>query len=398
MTATYDANGNLTLGSFTLPPGTYKVIVYPAGQGPWSPLASEPVTLHVRRTLFIHSGIHGPTMATDLAGDVQWKKSYLPFGGVLLEGNTDFNSGGDAVNLGFVGRQYDDEVGLYQLGARWYDPDLGRFVTVDPINSSLNQYAYAYNNPFRYHDASGKIGFLISYIVNEEAVKPGKELAKDIGDYYSADLFFQNERAFIRGMGEEQFEMYEMYRDMEADSLWEQIIYQQNACAAVQSVGSMALAEQTLPATPGDVLWMTVGGVGTGIGYASDAKRIFKTADAFDEVEDVARYARYADGTPRGVGWKVGDPITNLTRAGNEPGWNTVKQRLWKSEAEFNPDKYVGNVERMKKGLAPARVNPETGQLEFMELHHTPTPQSEGGLFEFVPVWPSEHRIFHSGG
>jgi RHS repeat-associated protein len=56
---------------------------------------------------------------------------------------------------GFVARYYDPDIGLYQLGARWYDPDIGRFVSADPIPSSLNQYAYAGNNPFRYQDRSG---------------------------------------------------------------------------------------------------------------------------------------------------------------------------------------------------------------------------------------------------
>src|SRR3990172_9464863 len=65
------------------------------------------------------------------------------------------NGSGGRDELGFVGRSYDHDIGLYQLGARWYDPGLGRFVSPDPIPSDLNQYAYAGNNPFRYQDASG---------------------------------------------------------------------------------------------------------------------------------------------------------------------------------------------------------------------------------------------------
>jgi RHS repeat-associated protein len=57
---------------------------------------------------------------------------------------------------GFVGREFDPDLNLYQLGARWYDPSIGRFLSPDPIPSSLNQYAYAVNNPFVYQDANGR--------------------------------------------------------------------------------------------------------------------------------------------------------------------------------------------------------------------------------------------------
>lgn len=46
----------------------------------------------------------------------------------------------------------------------------------------------------------------------------------------------------------------------------------------------------------------------------------------------------------------------------------------------------------MKKGLAPQRFNPNTGKIESMELHHTPIPQRNGGLFDFIKVWPDEHK------
>jgi diadenosine tetraphosphate (Ap4A) HIT family hydrolase len=47
----------------------------------------------------------------------------------------------------------------------------------------------------------------------------------------------------------------------------------------------------------------------------------------------------------------------------------------------------------MQKGLAPQRINPKTGKLESMELHHHITPQREGGLFDFINVWPEQHRL-----
>ncbi|MBB1242228.1 RHS repeat protein [Streptomyces durbertensis] len=60
---------------------------------------------------------------------------------------------------GFVGGTR-DETGLTQLGARAYDPALGRFLSVDPMvdygeSQRMNAYAYANNNPVTFSDADG---------------------------------------------------------------------------------------------------------------------------------------------------------------------------------------------------------------------------------------------------
>ncbi len=90
-------------------------------------------------------------------------------------------------------------------------------------------------------------------------------------------------------------------------------------------------------------------------------------------------------------GWKVGDPINNLTKSGRVPSWSAVRKRFWKNEAHFNSSNYSqANLARMRQGLAPQRINPYTGQLESKELHHTP-PRREGGLFDVRALWPDDH-------
>ena len=90
-------------------------------------------------------------------------------------------------------------------------------------------------------------------------------------------------------------------------------------------------------------------------------------------------------------GRKVGDDITNLTRPGNVPSWEAVRARYWKEAALSQPERYEADqLERMRKGLAPQRTNPKTGEIESMELHHNPA-QRDGGLFDVVDVWPDEH-------
>ncbi|TDU91614.1 RHS repeat-associated protein [Kribbella voronezhensis] len=62
---------------------------------------------------------------------------------------------------GFVGGTNDDSTGLTHLGAREYDPTIGRFISVDPVADfndpqQLNGYAYANNNPVSFSDADGQ--------------------------------------------------------------------------------------------------------------------------------------------------------------------------------------------------------------------------------------------------
>ncbi len=92
-------------------------------------------------------------------------------------------------------------------------------------------------------------------------------------------------------------------------------------------------------------------------------------------------------------GWRVGDPITKLTRAGRAPVWNTQRARYWKNEAAkpgAEAEYGATNVARMQKGLAPQRYNFFTGQMESKELSHEPVPQREGGT-RVVPRWPGDH-------
>ncbi len=90
-------------------------------------------------------------------------------------------------------------------------------------------------------------------------------------------------------------------------------------------------------------------------------------------------------------GWRVGQPIQNRTFWGGVPKWSTVRGRYWKNEAYLNKSSYrQSDLERMQRGLAPQRINKNAGQIESMELHHIPS-QKDGGLFDFIKVWPEEH-------
>lgn len=74
-------------------------------------------------------------------------------------------------HTGFLGAPRDDSSGFVPLGARLYDPVVGRFLSVDPVldlNDPLqsNGYAYAHNNPVTMSDPSG---LAISLTASERA-------------------------------------------------------------------------------------------------------------------------------------------------------------------------------------------------------------------------------------
>lgn len=55
--------------------------------------------------------------------------------------------------------QYHDGTGLSHLGARYYDPTLGRFTQQDPTGQETNAYAYAQDNPTNDVDPQGTNAF-----------------------------------------------------------------------------------------------------------------------------------------------------------------------------------------------------------------------------------------------
>jgi RHS repeat-associated protein len=59
----------------------------------------------------------------------------------------------------FTGREWDAEIGLYYYRARFFDPQLGRFVSQDPLGfdaSDVNLYRYVGNSPLTMVDPMGQ--------------------------------------------------------------------------------------------------------------------------------------------------------------------------------------------------------------------------------------------------
>ncbi|MEZ0158415.1 RHS repeat-associated core domain-containing protein, partial [Streptomyces griseorubens] len=91
-----------------------------------------------------------------------------PFGNQRGAGETGANI---QAHTGFLGATRDDSSGYQPLGARLYDPVVGRFLSADPVldlNDLLqsNGYAYAHNNPVTMSDPTG---LAISLTASERA-------------------------------------------------------------------------------------------------------------------------------------------------------------------------------------------------------------------------------------
>ena len=62
---------------------------------------------------------------------------------------------------GYTGHEMLDAVSLIHMNGRVYDPDLGRFLSADPViqfpgySQGYNRYSYVLNNPLSYTDPSG---------------------------------------------------------------------------------------------------------------------------------------------------------------------------------------------------------------------------------------------------
>jgi len=94
----------------------------------------------------------------DQNGNTKAIYDYYPFGLKLRETVT-----GTPARYRFTGKELDDEGGLgwYYFGARYYDPLIGRWVSVDPAGEYPSPYVYVGNNPLNAFDPMVKSQFLL---------------------------------------------------------------------------------------------------------------------------------------------------------------------------------------------------------------------------------------------
>ncbi|WAC73232.1 polymorphic toxin-type HINT domain-containing protein [Roseateles sp. SL47] len=100
-----------------------------------------------------------PLQASDKSGRTVWSASYSPFGRASI--TTPVASVDQPViqsALRLPGQYEDAETGLHYNYRRYYDPDLGRYISQDPIGleGGLNQYQYGNGDPVNQKDPTGE--------------------------------------------------------------------------------------------------------------------------------------------------------------------------------------------------------------------------------------------------
>jgi RHS repeat-associated protein len=107
--------------------------------------------VHSGSEYWVHrDAIGSARLLTDNTGAVVGRHRYSPFG--LVEQET-----GPYNPVRFTGRRFDVDALLYDMRARSYSPELGRFLQRDPkgITGGWNLYRYAATNPLTYTDPMG---------------------------------------------------------------------------------------------------------------------------------------------------------------------------------------------------------------------------------------------------
>lgn len=112
-------------------------------------------SLHAQVVHYVHTDALGSVVAlTDQSGAVVERREYEPYGVQLTPSLQD--------GPGYTGHVQDAATSLVYMQQRYYDPESGRFLSVDPVTALsnpvrlFNRYRYAANNPYRFIDPDGR--------------------------------------------------------------------------------------------------------------------------------------------------------------------------------------------------------------------------------------------------
>ncbi|WP_414715991.1 RHS repeat domain-containing protein [Stenotrophomonas rhizophila] len=126
------------------------------------PLA-EPA--HAQTVTYIHTDALGSVVAeSDASGNVIKRYNYEPYGAAVGEGPVDGPS--------YTGHVSDASTGLSYMQQRYMDPQLGVFLSIDPVSpyggsvGQFNRYRYANSNPYRFKDPDGRESGAAFRVVN----------------------------------------------------------------------------------------------------------------------------------------------------------------------------------------------------------------------------------------
>ena len=106
-----------------------------------------------------HDHLGSAVAGTKADGTTAWTEKYTPFGISIVDHADNDNQ------AGFTGHIKDSDTGLTYMQARYYDPVIGWFLSIDPVTfmdtgdpNFFNRYTYAFNDPINIIDPTGMAG------------------------------------------------------------------------------------------------------------------------------------------------------------------------------------------------------------------------------------------------
>jgi RHS repeat-associated protein len=371
---------------------------------------------------YLYNGHGDVTKILDDTNTILNTYVYDNFGKIISETGT-FNN-----PYKYAGYYYDSETQTYYLQARYYNPEIQRFITEDTYRGniddplSLNLYTYVKNNPLIYTDPSGhffkEIGAGFKYIGERAAaiLDAGSELL------YDSVIGLGNLGYSIVETGVAEVGLISNYVGNKV-GLFDQSQYKTNKENLMSTINENGQMYLNLPKN-------MINGIKDNFSQTfnlENFKNYLNPNTSYNELKDYSKsviqtgvtvYGGYQLGKfaynklsqiyqgtqfdkfsnvkfnnnleSKAKGWKVGDPIDNLTKAGNEPSWSTVRARYWKNEAMNNPFDYsVENLNLMNNGRAPFDVDLGVS----MEIHHINgrNIMNPNNINNLMKVWPWQH-------
>src|SRR5690606_21339126 len=114
-----------------------------------------PLSAAAQNVTYIHTDALGsPVLETNAQAQVVRQVDYRAYGMEVMDA--------PRPGPGYTGHYRDVGTGLVYMQQRYYDPAIGRFLSVDPMASDMttgwnfNRYNYAANNPYRFTDPDGR--------------------------------------------------------------------------------------------------------------------------------------------------------------------------------------------------------------------------------------------------
>jgi len=143
----------------------------------------------VAMSYFVGDHLTSPSSLTDGSGAVSERDGFDSWGMRRCANGTAGCLTGSATTRGFTGHEEMDAIGLVNMNARIYDPQVGRFMTADSIipnaldGQSYDRYSYVNNGPLSATDPTGHEIETVEVIAQRMKQNDGSDKSGSVTDF-----------------------------------------------------------------------------------------------------------------------------------------------------------------------------------------------------------------------